>query len=114
MSKNILILFFLIMLLYACASALRVPTETDAERGRTNDADVTLLSLHEGHKLYINNCSGCHHLYLPESYTPAQWDSLFPEMAEEAHLNEKDARMIFTYLKTMCIGDMAKSSSVSK
>lgn len=74
----------------------------DAERARMKNAEITLASLQDGHKLYINNCSGCHRLYLPKSYSVIQWDSLFPDMVKEAKLNDRDAVIILTYLKTMC------------
>ncbi len=81
------------ILAYQCGGALYAPTALDAER-----VQVNLDTLLWGRQLYIRNCGGCHHLYLPEKYTQTQWKEIVARMQKPAKINDNQAKIIYQYL----------------
>ncbi len=77
----------------ACSTALYLPSDMDAKASM-----IPLDSLMKGRKLYINKCSSCHNLYLPEKYTTAGWDTLLPRMQERAKISNSEINIIKKYL----------------
>ncbi|MBI5538499.1 MAG: hypothetical protein HY951_00435 [Bacteroidia bacterium] len=76
-----------------CTSSLYTPNETDAQL-----ANTSLDTLLVGRKLYINNCSNCHNLYLPTNYTNSEWQSIMNNMQQQAKIDEKQKNIITKYL----------------
>lgn len=89
------------MVLYACATQLRVPTEADAQRGAARWASYDSLQLYAGYKKYITKCSSCHSLYKPEQFTLDKWASLYPEMAQDARLDSSEKELVWKYIVVM-------------
>jgi mono/diheme cytochrome c family protein len=57
--------------------------------------------LDSGRSLYVEHCSACHRPVSPAAHTAEEWDVLFGEMNERAHLSDEDARLVKHYLITM-------------
>jgi mono/diheme cytochrome c family protein len=73
-------------------SSLYVPTVADVT------ATSTLADLEQGRTFYLNNCGSCHSLYLPESYTPAQWRSILPGMTSQTPLTAAEIQLLTKYV----------------
>ena len=91
----------LLLSLCACAARLSPPTADDAKRGSSRWAGYGVKEISSGHRLYILKCSSCHSLYRPEAYSEKAWNDLFPEMAEEARLENDEGDLILKYLLVM-------------
>jgi hypothetical protein len=78
--------------LSSCTSELYVPTATDAT------PTVTFEELQKGRRKYVEKCSSCHALYLPEKYSSAQWRSILDDMEDEAKMNPDEKDLIVKYL----------------
>ena len=86
MTKKLLILSS-IALFAACSSKLVAPTEADLAGIQEQYPNATLMALNEGKTHYQEVCSNCHALYLPGSYTDAQWAKLVKGMSNKARNN---------------------------
>ncbi len=53
-----------------------------------------------GVQLWADNCSRCHNMRPPDSYSDAQWDVAVLHMRIRANLTAADARAIVDYLKS--------------
>ncbi len=51
-------------------------------------------------QLWADNCSRCHNMRSPDSYSDAQWDIAVMHMRIRANLSAADARAIAEYLKS--------------
>jgi cytochrome c5 len=89
-NKIIITVLLSIVVLAACKSALYVPTN--------ENSGANVHTLTEGRKLYINKCSSCHSLYLPEQYNKTEWRKWVNNMAERSHISEEEKEKIYTYL----------------
>jgi hypothetical protein len=89
--KKYVILVFMTFACYAlgCSSALYKPVSNDAE---------ILKSLWQGRSLYVERCSGCHNLHLPEQYTKEVWQKNLNEMQERSKITNDEKQLIFVYL----------------
>lgn len=87
----------LLLALGGCASAIRLPVETDLAFAPPG---TTLDDLTEGRALYVQTCSGCHHLHLPRERAPDAWDDVVDEMSRELDTPEADLELIRAYLRS--------------
>jgi cytochrome c5 len=92
--KSILYSLLLLLVILACSPALYIPTLTDSQKTGIS-ADTLAL----GRKIYVNKCSGCHNLYLPERFTEKQWEDIMPLMQMKADCSDQDIMIITKYLK---------------
>ena len=69
-----------------CAASLPRPSAATATRAQGRWPDSTFAQLEQGRSVFVQRCSGCHALPLPDSRTEAQWKKVLDEMAEEAKL----------------------------
>jgi hypothetical protein len=74
------------------SEVLYVPTSSDVTE------NATLTELQNGRDLYINNCGGCHELYLPESFTPSRWRSILPNMTPRTSLSSTQVQLVTKYV----------------
>jgi cytochrome c5 len=80
-----------------CA-ALAHPTEADARWAAKRTPGMTLASLERGRRIYVERCSGCHHLPLPESQPADHWEKVVDKMAARAHLSEDHRDLVVAFL----------------
>lgn len=80
-----------------CA-ALVHPTEADARWAAKRTPGITLASLERGREIYVERCSGCHHLPLPESQPADRWEQVVDEMAARAQLSGDDRELVVAFL----------------
>jgi hypothetical protein len=92
LSSKYIIAITLCGLVWACSSALYVPSpEMYSDR-------ETLSELHEGRRVYIASCGSCHNLYKPQSFSNEEWAHQVDEMKDEAKINDAQASLILKYL----------------
>lgn len=89
------LLLAIIVFITMCTSALYMPTAHDAERLGT-----TIDTLRAGRRMYVDYCSSCHSLYLPEQYTRDDWSTIMDYMQERSKINEDQKEQILRYLET--------------
>ena len=78
-------------LLISCSSQLYVPS--------TNFGDVAAVeNLTKGRTLYVNNCAGCHQLFLPNHYDATKWKKNLTEMQIRAKITDEQRDLIYEYL----------------
>jgi hypothetical protein len=53
-----------------------------------------------GAQLWSENCSRCHNLRPPQSYSNAQWEAVVHHMRIRANLTGEEARSITTFLQS--------------
>ena len=92
--KYILYSLILLLVILACSPALYIPTLSDSQKTGVPSDTLAL-----GRKLYVDKCSGCHNLYLPERFTEKQWEDIMPLMQMKANCSDQDIMMITKYLK---------------
>jgi len=80
------------IVLFACKSALYIPSKENVGEY------VNLETLKKGRTLYVNNCSSCHALYLPEKYSKKEWIKWVDNMAPKAKITDHEKELIQTYL----------------
>lgn len=96
-SKPALILTVLLVL--AIGGCTKDPADSCYVPSASNvTANATLMELQQGRALFINNCGRCHNLYLPESYTPAQWKSILTNMAPRTSLTSAEIQLVTKYV----------------
>ncbi|MFQ5845803.1 MAG: hypothetical protein ACE5JG_12540 [Planctomycetota bacterium] len=77
------------LLLAAACAATRTWTRTrapgpESDRGRT---------------LYETSCQRCHSLYMPRSYTAAEWKRYVRKYGAKARLRRHDRTLVYAYLR---------------
>jgi len=88
--KNNLILMISLSTLFLLISACSLATQKQ-------DAQITQKA---GVQLWAENCSSCHNMRPPDSYSDAQWDVAVLHMRVRANLTAIEARSIAKYLKS--------------
>jgi cytochrome c5 len=81
------------IILCACSPALYMPSLADA-----NYSGISTDNLLLGRALYVNHCSSCHNLHLPEQYTSKHWKEEMPEMQKKAKISDNEAQLIINFL----------------
>jgi hypothetical protein len=99
--KILLIILVLALTVSACVPALIIPSTTDVARANQTDIKVTIGTLNEAHKLYVNKCGSCHFLYRPYQFSKEQWAHLMPDMKEEAKLTDQEYELLLKYVAIM-------------
>ncbi len=89
----------LVAALTAAGCTPRTPpmaTASDASR-----ANVELAELHEGRKLLLGKCAGCHKTPMPDDHAAAEWPKMLDEMAERSKLDVVQRALLEKYLVAM-------------
>ncbi|HEY3388959.1 MAG TPA: cytochrome c [Prolixibacteraceae bacterium] len=74
------------------SGTLYTPTTADVT------STATLAELQQGRVLYSNNCASCHGLYMPDSYSPAQWRSVMGSMAPRTGMSSSQVLLVTKYV----------------
>ncbi len=90
-TKLFVSLSLLLPLISAC-SLLKLNQQQDTKR-------VSQVLQKPGVQLWADNCSRCHTMRSPDSYSDAQWDVAILHMRIRANLTADDAKEIVEYLK---------------
>jgi cytochrome c5 len=77
-----------------CAAALPRPTAATAARAQGRWPDSSLAQLEEGRAVFVQRCSGCHALPLPDSRNEAQWKKVLDEMSADAKLTASERVLV--------------------
>lgn len=78
--------------------SLFAPAETDVQKADAAGIHTDFASLQKGFKLYKENCSGCHKLYLPDEHTVDNWNSILPEMYSRTSLTSEEQILVKYYI----------------
>lgn len=81
----------------AGCAAVRIPEANETLAARLPGATVQELA--EGRRLYVNRCSGCHHLKSPGEYAPEEWPKEVREMRKKAKLDDEKQALITRFLQ---------------
>ena len=76
-------------ILYSCRQTLYMPQSQDAAKQ---------LELVSGRTLYIDHCSSCHNLHLPQERDAIGWKKQLDEMQVKAKITDQEKELIFRYL----------------
>ncbi|MDB6069073.1 MAG: hypothetical protein JWL81_244 [Verrucomicrobiales bacterium] len=63
---------------------------------KTSTAPVSTLAL--GRDLYVGRCAKCHAVEPVRDYSPAEWATLIPDMAERTKLNAAETAAVAAYV----------------
>ena len=88
-------------LLIASAAGCAPRTPPMATAGDASRANVELAQLHEGRKLLMGKCAGCHKTPMPDEHTAAEWPRMLDEMADRSNLDLAQRALIERYLVSM-------------
>lgn len=77
-----------------CAAALPRPSPATVTRAQGRWPDSSLAQLEQGRSMFVQRCSGCHALPLPDSRTEAEWKKVMDEMAAEAKLTPDERVLV--------------------
>ena len=91
-NKKIAISLLVIVTLVACKSALYIPVAENV----TKNANIDELV--KGRASYIDKCSSCHSLYLPEKFTKEEWAKKVDKMAPKAKITNQEKQLILAYV----------------
>ena len=73
-------------------------TGNNAANASANPNLLAIADLHQGYKLFVMNCSGCHSLYEPTSRSRDYWEHVLPEMLGKAKLDSVEGALIKNYI----------------
>ena len=59
---------------------------------------VPTPELVRGRQIYVTKCAKCHAPEPVKKYSPAEWQTIMPEMAEETNLSATDAAAVTAYV----------------
>lgn len=91
-SERNIIISVLILLIFSCSSPLYSPTKENVA------PTANLDKLKKGRQLYVNKCSSCHTLFLPEKFNRAQWTEAVNHMQQKAQITDEEKELIIDYL----------------
>lgn len=52
-----------------------------------------------GRQIYVTRCAKCHAPEPVKKYSPAEWQTIMPEMAEETNLSSADSAAVMAYVQ---------------
>jgi mono/diheme cytochrome c family protein len=78
------------LFLVSCNSQLYIPLQ------EVNS--ISVENLKKGRDLYVNNCSSCHQLYLPNQYNNKAWQYNLDQMQTKAKITDDQKKLIYDYL----------------
>lgn len=101
MRRELLYLAALLSLVACMGAMLPQISPTQAEWAGRQWPGMGEARLREARQLYVNRCSGCHHVILPAAHDLDKWKATLDTMAVRAKLNEQQKELIWRYLETV-------------
>ena len=89
MRRGIIPAIFFSCIIYGCSRTLYMPESKDP---------ATQDLLIKGRTLYVDHCSSCHNLHLPNEYSAQEWKKKLDEMQAKAKITDPEKQLIFQYL----------------
>ena len=96
--RSKLIILFLLLVTVACVQGCGSGT-TNAPAGDEHKATQQASSAQSGAQLWADNCSRCHNVRPPQSYSDAQWEAVVMHMRLRADLTGPEQRKITAFLQ---------------
>ena len=87
-------------LVLSCAGALPPVTPGLVAQATLRWPGIDASELHRGRRLYVDHCSGCHALALPQDRAPEAWTVVLKRMHERARLRPEQERLVLRYLES--------------
>jgi cytochrome c5 len=87
------------LLVWAAGCGHDSPTTVKGEVATQPVSGMAGASEHSGAQLWSANCSRCHNLRPPQSYSDAQWALIVHHMRLRANLTGQEARSITEFLQ---------------
>ncbi len=82
-----------------CAPQLYQPSNAHAAwAAEKYAAPVTVSGLEEGRTLYTQYCATCHYLHMPKEFTIAEWNTIYPVMADKISVADSTRQKIMYYV----------------
>jgi len=94
----IIVIIVVVLAGLACAPALPVVTPALVGTARQRWPDAGTEDLERGRRLYVDRCSSCHSLHLPNEYPEAKWEEAIGEMQHRARLLPEEREAIRRFL----------------
>ena len=94
--------------LNGCTPQLYVPNDDHAVwiAGAYN-TELSVSELEQARTMYTQYCQTCHYLHMPKEYTIAEWNTIFPVMAEKISVTDSVKQKMMYYV-------MAEAKDVGK
>lgn len=73
----------------SCNETLYIPISND-----TSEQSKLIA----GRTLYVQKCSSCHNLYLPERFSDEKWDKKLDTMQVRAKIDNSERQLIYHYI----------------
>ncbi len=89
MRRKEIFIAILCYMIVSCSQQLYLPVSSDEKQQQ---------DLLTGRKLYIDHCSSCHNLHLPNEYSGEIWAMKIDEMQQRAKITEAEKLLILKYL----------------
>ena len=86
-------------LLPVLALAMACGCSPGSPSASTENAQTAAVPEKGGAQLWSENCSRCHNLRPPQSYSDAQWQAVVHHMRLRANLTGEEARSVTTFLQ---------------
>ena len=87
------------LILFSCSPKLYQPLPEQAQwASNFSNSTVSVMDLSDGKNLYPLYCTPCHDLHMPAEYTIAEWQNIYPKMAENISLSDSSEQKIYLYL----------------
>lgn len=96
MSLRSKMLFVLLPIAVLGCGSDRSPAPADSNAGQASAASGDEPA---GAELWAENCSRCHNIRPPGSFSSAQWDTIVHHMRLRANLTGEEARLITQFLQ---------------
>jgi hypothetical protein len=95
------VVFFIVMFaLSACTVMLPQVSPKQADWAARQWPGMDATKLENARILYVNRCSGCHNLVLPEAHSLDKWNVILSTMAPRAKLSNEEKEQVRQYIFT--------------
>ncbi len=76
------------------------PPVSEAALELAKGEGIPAESLNRGRRIYVTTCAKCHHVEPIKKHSLEEWNTLLPEMTDEAHLDAQGIMDLRAYILT--------------